>query len=52
VEAGITKAKAKRKVLCKHTDGKALVTGMMCLYTDIHCEMKESILQGEDEQNE
>jgi hypothetical protein len=38
------RAEAKRGVLCKHLDVKALFIAMLCLYAATHREMKNSLL--------
>jgi hypothetical protein len=39
----ISKAEAERAMLCKHLGGKALFTGMLCLYATTHNEMNKSL---------
>jgi hypothetical protein len=49
----VDKAENEKSVLCKHVDGKALLTGMLRLYTATHREMEDSLLpecaQGKEE---
>jgi hypothetical protein len=40
----IARANAERAVLCKHLDGKALLTAMLRLYAALHREMRDSVL--------
>jgi glutamine amidotransferase-like uncharacterized protein len=38
------KAKAEKKILCKHFDGQVVLTGI-CLYAAIHSKMEEMLQQ-------
>jgi hypothetical protein len=48
----VDKAENEKNVLCKHLDGEALFTGMMRLYTAIHRELEDSLLQECDKGSE
>jgi hypothetical protein len=45
----VKRAEAKRMVLCKHLDGKALFIGLLCPYAAIYQEMHNSLQPDQEE---
>jgi hypothetical protein len=46
------RAEAATKVFCKYYEGKALFTGMLHLYAEIHQELNESVVREDAESSE
>jgi hypothetical protein len=45
----ITKTEEEKAVLCKHLEGQALFSGMLCLYAATHRDLMNTLKQEEEE---